>query len=40
VDYVDVADELLKRLGRDDARRPLRKLRRELAPEPAAEARA
>jgi chromosome partitioning protein len=40
VDYLDVADELLKRLGRDDARKPLRKLRRELAPEPAAEARA
>jgi chromosome partitioning protein len=38
VDYLDVADELLKRLGRDDARKPLRKLRRELAP--AAEARA
>jgi chromosome partitioning protein len=40
VDYLDVADELLKRLGRDDARKPLRKLRRELAPERAAEARA
>jgi chromosome partitioning protein len=40
VDYLDVADELLKRLGRDDARKPLRTLRRELAPEPAAEARA
>ena len=40
VDYLDVADELLRRLGRDDARRSLRKLRRELAPEPAAEARA
>jgi chromosome partitioning protein len=40
VDYLDVADELLRRLGRDEARRSLRKLRRELAPEPAAEARA
>ena len=28
VDYLDVADELLKRLGRDDARKPLRQLRR------------
>jgi chromosome partitioning protein len=40
VDYIDVADELIKRLGRDDARKPLRKLRGELVPEPAAEARA
>src|SRR5581483_9520324 len=40
VDYLNVADEMLRRLGRDDARTPLRKLRRELAPEPAAEARA
>jgi chromosome partitioning protein len=40
VDYLDVADELLKRLGKNDARKPLRKLRRELAPEPAAQARA
>jgi chromosome partitioning protein len=40
VDYLDVADELLRRLGRDDARKPLRKLRRQLAPEPAAQARA
>ena len=39
VDYLDVADELLKRLGMSDARTPLRKLRRELAPEPAAHAR-
>jgi chromosome partitioning protein len=39
VDYLDVADELLKRLGREDARKPLRKLRGELAPAPAAEAR-
>jgi chromosome partitioning protein len=38
VDYLDVTDELLKRLGRDNARGPLRKLRRELAP--PAEARA
>src|SRR6201993_704002 len=39
VDYLDVADELLKRLGLAEARRPLKKLRRELAPSPA-EARA
>src|ERR1700757_3327384 len=39
VDYLDVADDLLRRLGRDNARAPLRKLRRELAPSPA-EARA
>ena len=39
VDYLDVADELLSRLGLEDARTPLRKLRRELAPAPA-EARA
>jgi chromosome partitioning protein len=39
VDYLDVADELLTRLGRGDARKSLRRLRRELAPEPAAEAR-
>jgi chromosome partitioning protein len=36
VDYLDVADELLRRLGLADARRSLRKLRRELAPEPPA----
>jgi chromosome partitioning protein len=39
VDYLDVTDELLTRLGRGDARKSLRRLRRELAPEPAAEAR-
>jgi chromosome partitioning protein len=39
VDYLDVADELLTRLGLEDARTPLRKLRRDLAPAPA-EARA
>jgi chromosome partitioning protein len=39
VDYLDVSDELLTRLGRGDARKSLRRLRRELAPEPAAEAR-
>jgi chromosome partitioning protein len=38
VDYLDVADELLKRLGLDDAREPLRRLKRQLAP--PAEARA
>jgi chromosome partitioning protein len=32
VDYLDVADELLTRLGLENARKPLRKLRRELAP--------
>jgi chromosome partitioning protein len=32
VDYLDVADELLTRLGHAEARKPLRKLRRELAP--------
>ena len=40
VDYLDVADELLKRLGLDDARKPLRQLRLQFAPESAAEARA
>jgi chromosome partitioning protein len=40
VDYLDVADELLTRLGRSDARKALRKLRREIAPTPAPEARA
>jgi chromosome partitioning protein len=39
VDYLSVADELLARLGLEDARKPLQKLRRELAPQPA-EARA
>jgi chromosome partitioning protein len=33
VDYLDVADELLARLDRSDARKSLRELRRELAPE-------
>jgi chromosome partitioning protein len=32
VDYLAVADELLKRLGLDDARKPLRKLTQELQP--------
>jgi chromosome partitioning protein len=32
MDYIDVADELLKRLDLNDARRQLRNLRRELAP--------
>ncbi len=32
VDYLDVADELLRRLGMEEARRPLRKLMREPAP--------
>jgi chromosome partitioning protein len=40
VDYLDVADELLTRLGYAEARKPLGKLRRELAPAPAPEARA
>src|ERR1700744_2377055 len=31
-DYPDVADELLKRLGQSEARKPLRKLRLEMAP--------
>ena len=35
VDYLDVADELLTRLGYAEARKPLRKLRGELAPAPA-----
>ena len=39
VDYLDVAEELLARLGLEDARKPLRRLRRELMPPPA-EARA
>ncbi|MGZ4177254.1 MAG: ParA family protein [Solirubrobacteraceae bacterium] len=39
MDYLDMAEELLKRLGLADARGPLRSLRRELAP-PSAEARA
>jgi chromosome partitioning protein len=38
VDYLDVADELLKRLGLADARRPLKKLTRELAPAETARA--
>jgi chromosome partitioning protein len=38
VDYLDLAEELLRRLGREDALRSLRKVRRELAPAPAAEA--
>jgi chromosome partitioning protein len=37
VDYLDVADELLTRLGYAEARKPLRKLRGELAPAPASE---
>ena len=37
VDYLDVADELLARLDRDDARQSLRRLRQEIAPAPAAE---
>jgi chromosome partitioning protein len=32
VDYLDVADELLKRLGLEDPRKPLRQLRSEVAP--------
>ena len=32
LDYLDVADELLKRLGLEDPRKPLQQLRRELAP--------
>jgi chromosome partitioning protein len=36
VDYLDVADELLKRLGLTEARRPLKKLARELTPAAAA----
>jgi chromosome partitioning protein len=35
VDYLNVADELLARLGLDDARKPLHKLRQEVAPAPA-----
>jgi chromosome partitioning protein len=35
MDYLDVAEELLGRLGLEDARPPLRRLRRELAPPPA-----
>jgi chromosome partitioning protein len=31
-DYLEVADDLLRRLGMEDARGPLRKLTRELAP--------
>ena len=38
VDYLDVADELLARLGRDEARKPLRELRRRAGARPAAEA--
>ena len=39
LDYLDMADELLRRLGRDDALRSLHKVRLELAP-PAPEAKA
>ena len=35
VDYLEVADELLRRLGLDEQRRPLRKLMRELTPNEA-----
>ncbi|HWE10788.1 MAG TPA: ParA family protein [Solirubrobacteraceae bacterium] len=38
VDYLDVADELLKRLGLADARRPLKKLMRDVAPAEATRA--
>jgi chromosome partitioning protein len=38
VDYLAVADELLKRLRLDEARKPLRKLTRELAPPAEAQA--
>src|SRR5246500_622974 len=37
VDYLEVADELLRRLGLDEQRRPLRKLMRELTPSAAAQ---
>jgi chromosome partitioning protein len=35
VDYLDVADDLLRRLGTEEPRGPLRKLMRELAPSEA-----
>jgi chromosome partitioning protein len=37
VDYLDVADDLLRRLGTEEPREPLRRLMRELAPSAAAQ---